>query len=112
MMVVYHESLPASYLLVLAPNTANPSETELAHYLGEARRSGKPAVWVDCRLLDTLSRVGARLLWASHLRLHRRGIKLVLCRVSECLKQALSQVGAGPALCLVPTLDDADQQAR
>ena len=111
-MIVYHEALPKSYLLVLASDSTGSSERELAHYLGEARRSGKPAVWVDCRLLDTLSAVGARLLWASHLRLHRRGVQLVLCRVSQGLKQALRQVKStpSPALCLVPTLDDAAAQ--
>lgn len=112
-MVVYHESLPTSYLLVLAPNTTGSLERDLAHHLREACRCGKPAVWVDCRLLDRLSVVSARMLWASHLRLHRRGVRLVLCRVSECLKQALGQVRANPDpdLNLVATLDDAAAEA-
>ena len=113
MMVVYHEALPASYLLVLATDSTGAAEPELAHHLREACRSGKPAVWVDCRLLDSLSAVAARLLWASHLRLHRRGVRLVLCRVSDCLKQALAHVRPNPTpgLCLLPSLDDAAAQA-
>lgn len=55
MMVVHHESLPASYLLVLAPDPVDESERELVHHLGEACRSGKAAVWLDCRLLDGIS---------------------------------------------------------
>lgn len=113
MMVVYHEALPESYLLVLAPSSTDPWASELARYLGRACRSGKPAVWVDCRLLDTLPAAAARLLWASHLRLHRRHVQLVLCRVSEALEQTLRRVSAGPGpdLCLVPTLDDAAEQS-
>ncbi len=111
-MVVHHEALPESYLLILAPDRANPSEKELAHWLGRACRSGKPAVWVDCRLLDDISSVAARLLRASNYRLHKRNVQLVLCRVSERLEEALRQTFAGPDLCVVPTLDDAAEYAR
>ncbi|UOQ69924.1 hypothetical protein [Hymenobacter volaticus] len=54
-MVVYHEALPTGYLLVLAPDAGATTETELADHLTQASRSGRPTVWVDCRLLDTLS---------------------------------------------------------
>ena len=110
-MVVYHEALPESYLLVLAPERADPSERELARCLGLACRSGKPAVWIDCRLLDDLSAVAARLLRASTYRLRQRRVPVVLCRVSERLEQALRQTIAGPDLCVVPTLDDAAEYA-
>lgn len=108
MMVIYHESLPKSYLLVLAPDPANACSADLAQHLRRACGSGKPAVWVDCRLLDTLPTTAARLLWACHLRLQRRQVRLVLCRVSERLEQTLRQAFSGPGgdLCLVPTLDD------
>jgi hypothetical protein len=57
-MIVYHELLPEAYLLVLAadPTPGLVPEAELAALLRQAARSGKPAVWVDCRLLPTLSR--------------------------------------------------------
>lgn len=109
-MVVYHESLPQRYVLALAPGSATTSATELARHLRWACRSGKAAVWVDCRLLDTLPLAAARLLWACHLRLRRRRVQLVLCRVSERLEHTLRQVFAGrpaPDLCLAPTLDEA-----
>lgn len=113
-MLVYHELLPEAYLLVLAANpTPNPAaEAELAEQLRRAARSGKPAVWVDCRLLPRLSRPAARLLWACHYRLRRRQARLVLCRVSAPLAQALEQAGPGPAteLCQVSTLDEAVAQ--
>jgi anti-anti-sigma regulatory factor len=112
MMIVHHEILPYSYLLILAADLADPSELELAHHLSCAARSGKPAVWVDCRLLDSLSLKAARLLLACHHRLRRRKAQLILCRVSERLEQALLRANARftPTLCLVPTLDDAADQ--
>jgi hypothetical protein len=112
MMIVHHELLPDSYLLILAANHADPSELELARHLNCAARSGKPAVWVDCRLLDSLSLTAARLLLACHYRLQRRKAQLILCRVSERLEQALQRASDHlmPSLCLVPTLDDAAEQ--
>jgi hypothetical protein len=111
-MVLYHEALPYSYLLVLAPDHANAPSADLAQHLDRACGSGKPAVWVDCRLLDTLSAKAARLLLACHQRLRRRRVRLVLCRVSERLEQTLRQAFTGPdcELCLVPSLDDAADQ--
>jgi hypothetical protein len=103
MLVIHHEALAEGYLLVLAPDPANPSVLELADYLRRACHSGKPAIWVDCRLLDTVSTVAAQLLWACHCRLRKRRIQLVLCRVSERLEQSLRQAidrptpGHGPA---------------
>jgi anti-anti-sigma regulatory factor len=112
MMIVHHELLPDSYLLILAADPADSSEQELARHLSYAARSDKPAVWIDCRLLDVLSTEAARLLLACHHRLRRRKAQLILCRVSDCLQQTLQQVGARSvvSLCLVPTLDDAAEQ--
>jgi len=113
-MIVYHELLPEAYLLVLAANpTPGPvPEAELAEQLRRAARSDKPAVWVDCRLLPTLSRPAARLLWACHHRLRRRHARLVLCRVSGPLAQALDQAQHYPdtELCQVLSLDEAVAQ--
>ena len=112
MMVVYQQTLPESYVLVLAPDASPGAITELARHLSRACRSGKSAVWVDCRLLDTLSATAARLLCACHLRLRRRHVQLVLCRVSERLERTLRETFAVPNadLCLMPTLDDAAGQ--
>ena len=107
-MIVCHELFPTSYLLALAPTTAT-TETELEKHLAHACCSGKPAVWVDCRLLDTLSATAAWLLWACQQRLHRRHARLVLCRVPAAVERILRRtlLGAGPQLLIVPTLDDA-----
>ena len=109
-MIVCHELFPTSYLLALAP-TVNTTlaETELEAYLSLACRSGRPAVWVDCRLLDTLSTTAAWLLWACQQRLHRRHARLVLCRVPAAVERILQRTlaGAGADLLIVPTLDDA-----
>ena len=108
-MIVFHELFPASYLLALAPTATTKAETELAAHLAHACRSGKPAVWVDCRLLDTMSTTAAWLLWSCQQRLHRRHARLVLCRVSAAVEQALRRTLAstGSSLFIVPTLDDA-----
>ncbi|TPG66353.1 STAS domain-containing protein [Hymenobacter nivis] len=114
MLIVYHEIMPDSYVLVLAPDSATASEFELAHHLSCAARSGKPAVWVDCRLVNTMSPTAARLLWACHHRLQKRGAQLVLCGVSAALAQVLHQLCTGPKpdLCLVDSLDEADARLR
>lgn len=108
-MVFCHELLPASCLLVLAPTAPTATESELAAHLAQACRSGKPAVWVDCRLLDTLSATAAWLLWSCQRRLQRRGARLVLCQMPATVERALHRALAGTSaqLLIVPTLDDA-----
>jgi hypothetical protein len=61
MLIVYHELLPQAYLLGLAPDPAATSERALAQHLRHALQSGKAAVWVDCRLLTSLSPAAVRL---------------------------------------------------
>ena len=111
-MIVFHSLLPNSYLLALAPAATPTAGKELAAHLARACRSGKPAVWIDCRLLDTLSATAAGLLWACQQRLHRRHARLVLCRVSAAAESVLRHTlagmgGMGAGLLIVPTLDDA-----
>jgi anti-anti-sigma regulatory factor len=108
-MIIYHDVFPTSYLLALAPTAAATAEAKLAAHLACACRSGKPAVWVDCRLLDTLSATAAWLLWACQQRLHRRHARLVLCQVPAAVERALRSTlaGTGAHLLIVPTLDDA-----
>lgn len=105
-MIVYHELLPQAYVLGLAPCPA--FELVLAQQLRRAERSGKTAVWVDCRLLTNLPAGAVRLLHACHHRLRRRGAQLVLCRVPGALAGALRQASAD--LCLAPTFDEAAAQ--
>ena len=109
-MIVCHELFPTSYLLALAPDAATATaETELETYLAQACHSGRPAVWVDCRLLDTISATAVWLLWACQQRLHRRHARLVLCQVPVVVERILRRTlaGAGADLLIVPTLDDA-----
>ena len=105
MTIAYHEAFPAGYLLVLASGEA--PDADLAHHLDRACRSGKPAVWLDCRLLDSLSATSTWLLWACQYRLQRKQVKLVFCNVSERLDRALRRIFTCGDLCIVPTLDDA-----
>jgi len=108
-MVVYHEAFTTGYLLALAPDAAATTESELADHLARACHCGPPAVWVDCRLLDTLSATAAWLLWSCQLRLRRRGVSLVLCQASERVQQVLHRTLAGvsPNLALACSLDEA-----
>ncbi|MBF9221133.1 STAS domain-containing protein [Hymenobacter ruricola] len=110
MTVVYHELLPDSYLLILAPSRADEPEAALAHSLHCAQRSGKPAVWVDCGMLHSLSDEAAGLLWGAHHQLEEKHAQLVLVHVPERVKKDLLQRELGPAPCMVPTLLDAARQ--
>ena len=108
-MIILHELFPTSYLLALAPTNTATTEADLETHLAHACRSGKPAVWVDCRLLDSLSPTAAWLLWSCQQRLQRRHARLVLCRVPTLVERALRHTLAGAAagLLIVPTLEDA-----
>lgn len=110
MTIAYQAAFDAGYLLVLAPGEG--PVTDLAHQLDYACRSGKPAVWVDCRLLDTLSATATWLLWACHLRLQHRQVKLVFCNVSERLTHVLQRIFTCGGLGIVPSLDDAATHSR
>lgn len=112
MHVVYHELLPESYLLILAPGRPGQPESMLARCLRRAQRSGKSSVWVDCGMLDSLSAEGARLLWNAHFQLQEQHAQLVLVHVPERVKRELLEQELGPAPCIVPTLLDAARQAH
>lgn len=111
MNVVYHELLPHSYLLILAPGPTHKSKADLGHWLECAQRSGKPAVWVDCSMLHSLSDEAARLLWAAHYQLQEQHVQLVLVHLADAVKRTLLSQELGPVPCIVPTLLDAAQQA-
>ena len=112
MTTIYHELLPESYLIILAPARDGESEAALEHQLKCAERSGKSAVWVDCGMLHSLSAEAARLLWGLHHYLQEQRAELVLVHVPEPVKTVLLNQEAGPAPCIVPTLLDAARQAR
>ncbi|WP_310395421.1 hypothetical protein [Hymenobacter sp.] len=112
MNVVYHELLPDSYLLILAPGRTDEPEVALAHWLSCAEHSGKPAVWVDCGMLSSLSDEAIGLIWASHYHLQQNHAQLVLVHVPDRVKQELLKRGLEPAPCIVPTLLDAARQSH
>lgn len=111
MTTVFHELLPDSYLVILAPGPAGPSEVALAHRLRRAGRSGKPEVWVDCGMLTELSGEAARLLWDAHYQLQEQFARLVLVHVAEPVKRVLLAQHLGPTPRMVPTLLDAARKA-
>ena len=107
MIKVFHEILPESYLIILAPGSVGDAETALDFRLQRAVRSGKKEVWVDCSLLTTLSEQAARLLWAAHHTLQEQFARLVLVHLSDNVKQQLQALELGPLPRIVPTLLDA-----
>ncbi|WP_460501208.1 STAS domain-containing protein [Hymenobacter agri] len=107
MTTVFHELLPESYLLILAPGNDGPSEVALARQLRRAERSGKSEVWVDCSLLNELSDEAAQLLWDAHYQLQEQFARLVLVHVAEPVRQVLLAQHLGPMPRIVPTLLDA-----
>ena len=108
-MVICHEVFPTGCLLALAPPTTATADAELAAHLARVCRSGTPAVWVDCRLLTTLSATAVWLLWACQQHLHRRHARLILCQVPAAVEGVLRHTLAGTTgtWVIVPTLDDA-----
>jgi len=106
-MVLFHEAFPGGYLLILAPdpNATILTDAGLADHLDLACRSGLP-VWVDCRLLDTVSATAVWLLWASYHRLRRQHRALILCHVPQPAEYMLREVFHGTDLRLVTSLDD------
>lgn len=112
-LTIYQENLPAGHVLVLASGGQPAAEAELARALRVACLSGRAAVLIDCRLLDSLTLAAARRLWAFHLRQWRRGGQLVLCHVSDRLRQMLHRAAArvGPGLCIAASLDEAADYA-
>ncbi|WP_157781177.1 hypothetical protein [Hymenobacter sedentarius] len=107
MTTVYHELLPESYLLLLTPGPPKDPESALDFSLGCAYRSGKPAVWVDCELVNALSTESTRALWSYHRKLQEEHKQLVVVHASDELKQNLLHWQTGPNLCFAPTLIDA-----
>ncbi len=112
MTTVYHEVLPKSYLLILAPGQPDDREAELDYWLRRARRSGKSAVWVDCGMLTALSSEAARLLWDAHFRLQAEDAELVLVHVADAVKRTLLDRELGPAPSIERTLLDAARHSR
>ena len=113
MNVVYHELLPESYLLILAPGNSDGSEESLAHWLNRAECSGRSAVWVDCGMLSSLSNEAVQLLWATHRQLLVQHAQLVLVHVSDRVQREILGLEAlGSAPCFVPTLLDAALQTH
>ena len=111
MTTVFHELLPESYLIILAPGLPYDFETALAYQLRRAKRSGKPEVWVDCSMLSRLSEEAARLLWDAHYQLQEQFSRLVLVHVAESVQKTLLAQCLGPMPRMVPTLLDAARQA-
>jgi anti-anti-sigma regulatory factor len=107
MTVVYHELLPFSYLLILAPGTPDGPELALGQYLTRAARSGKRAVWVDCRLLTRLPAAAAGVLCAHNNYLREEGLDLVLFNVAEQVRQDLLSWRVQPGFCIVGSMDEA-----
>ena len=104
MLVVYHEAFSDRYLITLVPSDT-PEDAGLAAHLDRACHSSKIAVWIDCRLVRTLSTTVTKLLRTCQHCLRHRKAHLVLCSAPADVKQALRQSFSPTDLCLVPTLD-------
>ncbi|MBF9236524.1 hypothetical protein I2I05_03860 [Hymenobacter sp. BT683] len=111
MTTVYHELLPDSYLLLLTPGKPADPEYALDYSLRCACRSGRPAVWVDCELVDALSTEAARTLLDYHDKLLAQHKQLVVVHASDEVKQRLLNWRYSPGICFAPTLFDAAWQS-
>ena len=104
MLVVYHEAYSDRYLITLVPSDI-PEDAGLVAHWDRAGRSRKIDVWIDCRLVRTLSTTVTQLLRTCQYHLRHREARLVLCNASVDVEQALRQVFSLAELCLVTTLD-------
>ena len=104
MLVVYHEVYSDRYLITLVPSDI-PEDAGLVAHWDRAGRSRKIDVWIDCRLVRTLSTTVTQLLRTCQYHLRHREARLVLCNASVDVEQALRQVFSLAELCLVTTLD-------
>lgn len=112
MTIVYQETLPESFLLLLTPGPASTApEDALEQGLCSAYQSGKAAVWVDCELVHDLSSEAVRMLWDYHYRLQEQNIKLVVVHACDEVKKELLNSRLELSLCFVPTLMDAAWQS-
>ena len=104
MLVVYHEAYSDRYLITLVPSDI-PEDAVLVAHWDRAGRSRKIDVWIDCRLVRTLSTTVTQLLRTCQYHMRHREAHLVLCNASVDVEQALRQVFSLAELCLVTTLD-------
>ncbi|MCB2376116.1 STAS domain-containing protein [Hymenobacter sp. BT635] len=114
-MEVYREILPESYLLILAddvPSSTDQEDDALDRALSRATRSGKSSIWVDCSHLHHLPPDAAELLTYYYHKLSRHGMSLILCHLSDDIRQEL--LGLAPTLNvpIVPTLLDAEKYCQ
>ena len=101
MLVGYHEAFPDRYLITLVPSDI-PEDAGLAAHWDLACRSRKIDVWIDCRVVRTLSTTVTQLLRTCQYHLRHREAHLVLCNASADVEQALRQVFSPADLCLAP----------
>ena len=111
MTIVYQETLPESYLLLLTPGPVAAPEDALEQGLRSACRSGKAAVWVDCELVHDLSNEAVCMLWDYHYRLQEQNMMLVVVHACDEVKKELLNPRLELSLCFVPTLMDAAWQS-
>ena len=104
MLVVDHEAFSDRYLITLVPSDI-PEDAGLAAHWDRACRSRKIDVWIDCRVVRTLSTTVTQLLRTCQCHLRHREARLVLCSALADVEQALRQVFSPADLCLIPTLD-------
>ncbi|GAA4376870.1 STAS domain-containing protein [Hymenobacter koreensis] len=112
-MEVYREILPQSYLLILADDAPeHPAQDEALDWaLRRAVRSGKSSVWVDCTHLHHLPPDACKLLTYYYNKLNKHGMSLILCHLSEEVRQELESLSIiHPPI--VATLLDAERYTQ
>ncbi|QNH62674.1 STAS domain-containing protein [Hymenobacter sediminicola] len=107
MLDVYREILPDSYLLILTDVPNAPENEVLRRALHRAGTSGKASVWVDCSQLPKLPAAALQLLGAYYETLQHRHIHLVLCHLTDELREAIEALPGTQRPPVVATLLEA-----
>lgn len=109
MLTVCRDTLPESYLLIVASEEQSFDAHSLDRALHRAARSGKQAVWLDCSLLaprDISTELGLVLCAYAEV-FAVQGVGFVVAYAGPELRESLAKAGAGAAPRLVNSLVEA-----
>ncbi|TGE20218.1 hypothetical protein E5J99_01255 [Hymenobacter elongatus] len=113
MLDVHRELLPNVFLLILSPDIATlTTEVKLTRALHRASRSDRPAVIVDCGLVERLTQEAVDLLLAYAFVLRAQSRRLVLCHVPDAMRHHFLHLDEASQPMLALSLLDAVQEVN
>jgi len=107
MLHIHRDPLPDRFLLIPASDSSASAELDLSRSLHRASRSDKPAIWLDCSLInEPLSEDAVDILLAYAFMLRQQGRQLVLCHANEAIQTEFARHDEASQPSIVSTLLD------